>query len=113
MKVVDGGKKKENSDKKQPRYDHDWDAIETDLTTTVMSIRPIGRKHNISDTAIRKYIKKGGIERDLSLKVKAAVRNKLVRNAVRKKTQVRTKTKSKVRTKNDPQGGGGISSEIF
>ncbi len=97
MKVIKGGKDKGKS--KTPQYDHDWEAIENDLLTTTMSVRAIGRKNGVAEGAIRKYIKKEGIERDLSLKVKAAVRNKLVRNPVRKKTQVRTKTKSKVRTK--------------
>jgi len=99
MKVIKGGKNKGKTDPKNNQYDNDWEAIENDLLTTTLSIRAIARKHNISDTAIRKYIKKEGIERDLSLKVKAAVRYKLLRNPVRKKTQVRTKTKSKVQTK--------------
>ena len=96
------GKNNGKTDPKQNQFDHDWDAIETDLTTTTMSIRAIARKHNISDTAIRKYIKKEGIERDLSLKVKAAVRNKLLRNPVRKNKQVRRDSKTKVRTDKKP-----------
>ena len=99
LKLIKGGKDKSKSKEKTSQYDHDWEAIENDITTTAISIRAIGRKHNVSEGAIRKYIKKNGIERDLSLKVKAAVRRKLVRNPVRKKTQVRTEAKTKVRTK--------------
>jgi len=96
MKVIKGGKDKPKP--KASQYDHDWEAIENDLLTTTMSVRAIGRKNGVSEGAIRKYIKKEGIERDLSLKVKAAVRSKLVRNPVRKKTQVRTDAKTKMRT---------------
>lgn len=99
MKVIKGGKDNGKLGKKTPRYNHDWEAIENDLLTTTISIKAIARKHDISDTAIRKYIKKEGIERDLSQKVKAAVRNKLVRDPVRKKTQVRIKLQTKTKTK--------------
>jgi len=99
MKVIKGGKDKGKLSKKPPRYDHDWEAIENDLLTTTRSIKAIARKHKVSDTAIRKYIKKNGIERDLSLKVKAAVRNKLVRDPIRKPKQVRTKPQTKPQTK--------------
>jgi len=99
MKIVDGGKDK--TDKVQPL--HDWEAIENDLTTTTISIRAIGRKHGISDTAIRKHIKKNGIQRDLTLKVKAATRNKLVRNPVRKTTKVRIDPKNQLQTKTEKE----------
>ena len=99
MKIINGGKNQGKLEKKKPRYDHDWEAIENDLLTTTRSIKAIGRKHKVSDTAIRNYIKKNGIQRDLSMKVKAAVRNKLVRDPVRKSKQVCAKPKTKTQTK--------------
>ncbi len=103
MKVIKGGKNEGKLDKKPKRYDNDWEAIENDLLTTTRTVSAIARKHGLSETAIRKYIKKESIERDLSLKVKAAVRNKLVRDPVRKKKQVRDKLKSKIEPQTKPK----------
>ncbi len=88
MKVIKGGKDKGKTGNKNVQPLHDWEAIENDLLTTTKSIRAISRKHNLSDTSIHRYIKKNGIERDLTQKVKAAVRNKLVRGAVAKQSRV-------------------------
>ncbi|OEU68499.1 MAG: hypothetical protein BBJ57_07415 [Desulfobacterales bacterium PC51MH44] len=85
MEVINGGKDKNKTSIKNP----DWEAIETDLTTTVMSGRAIAKKYGVSEGTIRYYIKKEGIERDLSRKVKTAVRNRMLRTPLRKKPKVR------------------------
>ncbi len=88
MKIIKGGKDKGKPETETVQPLHDWEAIENDLLTTTKSIRAISRKYSISDTSIHRYIKKNGIERDLTQKVKAAVRNKLVRGAVAHKNRV-------------------------
>jgi len=95
MKVINI--KNKPTKKKAKSKMHDWEAIEPDIITCRMSLRAVGRKHGVSEGAIRKYIKRNNIERDLTVKVKVEVRKKLVRNAVRKKTQLRKDPKSKVR----------------
>jgi len=99
MKVIKGGKNEGKLNKKTSQYNYDWEAIDNELLTTTKTVSAIARKFGPSEGAVRKHIKKEGIERDLTLKVKAAVRNKLVRNPVRKKKTVRTKPKSKVEPK--------------
>ena len=61
----------------------DWEAIEAEYRAGTASIREIARQHGITDKAIRKRATAGGWQRDLSEKVKEAVRNKLVRSEVR------------------------------
>jgi len=97
MKIIEGGKDNGKTKTKPNQYDHDWEAIETDLTTTVMSGRAIARKYGVSEGTIRYFIKKEGIERDLTLKVKAAVRSKLLRTPLRKNAKVRKSKKTKLR----------------
>lgn len=57
----------------------DWEAIEREYRAGQLSIREIARKHDISDTAIRKEAKARGWARDLADKVRKAVREELVR----------------------------------
>ncbi|MGR7993850.1 hypothetical protein [Xanthobacter sp. ZOL 2024] len=57
----------------------DWEAIERDYRAGSLSIREIGRKHGVSDTAIRKEAKARGWKRDLAEKVRKAVREEVVR----------------------------------
>ncbi|MFH1557731.1 MAG: hypothetical protein ABII76_23220 [Pseudomonadota bacterium] len=58
----------------------DWEAIEREYRAGMLSAREIGRRHNVSEGAIRKKAKAEGWERPLADKVRAAVREKLVRN---------------------------------
>lgn len=57
----------------------DWEAIEREYRAGQLSLREIGRIHDVSDTAIRKKAKAEGWQRDLTEKVREAVRTKLVR----------------------------------
>lgn len=71
----------------------DWEAIESAYRAGSLSIRAIGEKYGVSDTAIRKKASQQNWQRDLTGKVKTATQDKLVR------TEVRTSgSQSKVRT---------------
>lgn len=61
----------------------DWESIERQYRAGVLSIREIGKAHDVSDTAIRKKAKAADWQRDLSAKVAEKVRSDLVRNEVR------------------------------
>lgn len=61
----------------------DWESIEKDYRSGVLSIREIAKVHDVSDTAIRKKAKSDGWQRDLSAKVNELVRTELVRTEVR------------------------------
>lgn len=61
----------------------DWEAVERAYRAGVLSLREIGKIHDVSEGMIRKKAKAGGWERDLSGKVAEKVRNDLVRNSVR------------------------------
>jgi hypothetical protein len=61
----------------------DWELIERDYRAGVLSIREIAKRHEVSDTAIRKKAKAAGWERDLTEKVNEKVRTELVRSEVR------------------------------
>lgn len=72
------------------RKTHDWELIEREFRSGQFSIREIAKQHCLSDTAIRKKMKKLGVDRDLSALVAEKVRTELVRTEVR--TEVRTAT---------------------
>ena len=57
----------------------DWEAIEREHRAGQLSLREIARKYGITDTAIRKKAKAEGWSRDLTEKVREAVRERLVR----------------------------------
>lgn len=61
----------------------DWESIERGYRAGVLSIREIGKAHDVSDTAIRKKAKALGWQRDLTDKVAEQVRSDLVRSEVR------------------------------
>jgi len=67
----------------EKRKNADWEAIEREYRTGQLSIRELGRKHAVSDTAIRKRAKTYGWQQDLTARVKEKVRNDLVRDSVR------------------------------
>jgi hypothetical protein len=57
----------------------DWDRIKSQLFDPEnLSVREIAAMHGISDTAIRKWMKKQGIERDLSAEVKKRTQAKVL-----------------------------------
>lgn len=58
----------------------DWEAIEREYRAGQMSLRAIGLDHGITEGAIRKRAKAQGWDRDLTEKVREAVRTKLVRD---------------------------------
>lgn len=61
------------------RPEIDWEVIERQFRAGLLSIREIATIHHISDTAIRKRAKAQCWERDLTDKIQAEVRSKLVR----------------------------------
>lgn len=67
--------------KKQKSYD--WEVIEKDFRAGVLSIREIAKQHGCAESAIRKHMKRFGIERDLSKRIDEKVRTELVRSEVR------------------------------
>ena len=64
----------------------DWEAVEREYRAGQLSIREIGRQHGVTDAGIRKRANGDGWERDLSDRVRMAVRNEMVRAAVRNAT---------------------------
>ena len=72
----------------RPKSAPDWERIEADYRLGQKSIREIASANGITDTAIRKWAKRNGVERDLSEKVQAKAKS-LVRTA-EVRTQVRT-----------------------
>lgn len=62
----------------------DWEKIEFDYRAGVKSLREIGDLYGCTEGAIRKRAKIDKWTRDLSARIEAAVRNKLVREEVRK-----------------------------
>lgn len=67
----------------EPPKATDWEAIERHYRAGILSIREIGKQHDVSDGAIRKKAKAKRWERDLSAKVAEKVRTDLVRTEVR------------------------------
>ena len=61
----------------------DWEAIQNDYRTGVLSVREIARQHGTSDTAIRKKARAEVWLRDLTGRVGEQVRGALVRSPVR------------------------------
>lgn len=57
----------------------DWEAIEREYRAGQFSIREIGRRYGVSDTAIRKQATEHGWQRALADKVREKAREKLVR----------------------------------
>lgn len=68
----------------------DWEAIEGSYRAGSPSVVAIAEKHGITEGAIRKRAKKEGWTRDLSGKVQAATKEKLVRKSVRDGGTIRT-----------------------
>lgn len=67
----------------EPRKPVDWEAVEREYRAGQLSLREIGRRIGLTDTAIRKRAKLCGWSRDLSDKVRREVRIEAVRSAVR------------------------------
>ena len=57
----------------------DWDAVERDYRANVLSIREVGRLHDVSDKAIRNKAKELDWQRDLSARIAEQVRTDLLR----------------------------------
>ena len=68
----------------KPQKTIDWESIEKEFRAGQLSNVEIGKRHGVSEGAIRKKAKKFGWKKDLLKKVQATVREKLVREAVRK-----------------------------
>lgn len=66
-----------------PKRVIDWEAVERAYRAGVLSLREIGKIHEVSEGMIRKKAKASGWERDLSERVNEKVRTELVRNSVR------------------------------
>jgi len=61
----------------------DWEVIGKEYRAGLLAIREIGRRHSISEAAIRKKANQEGWKRDLTQEVRSKVRENLVRNQVR------------------------------
>src|SRR5690348_9392885 len=61
----------------------DWEAIQREYRAGQLSLREIGRRLGVTDTAIRKHAASEGWTRDLTDRVRREVRNEAVRSAVR------------------------------
>lgn len=85
MKVVSINKKPIKKRGKQIK--RDWEAILTDVRLGQLSLRAIGRKYKIDEAQLRRKIKTKGIQRDLTQKVRTAVKNKLARNKAKTKPE--------------------------
>ena len=81
---------------KQKKKQTDWEAIERKYRAGVLSLREIGKQHSVSDTAIRKKAKIEGWERDLTTRVQAQVRAKLVRAEVRSVERANPQTEHEI-----------------
>jgi len=57
----------------------DWDGVKSEYRAGQLSIREIGRRFIVSDTAIRKKAKEKGWRRSLAKRVRREVREKIVR----------------------------------
>ena len=66
------------------RKDIDWEAIEKEYRSGVLSVREIANQHDISHTAIQKKAKEFGWKRDLTQEVRKEVARKLVAKTVAK-----------------------------
>jgi hypothetical protein len=69
----------------------DWEAVEREYRAGQLSVSEIGRQHGLTEGAIRKRAKRDDWQRDLSDRVRTAVRMRAVRDAVRQSDPARTK----------------------
>lgn len=81
---------------KQERKAIDWEAIEREYRVGQLSLREIGRKYDVTDTAIRKHAKLEGWTRDLSDVARRAAKSEVVRSVVR--TELSREPKSDAET---------------
>ncbi len=68
----------------------DWESVEASYRSGSPSVRALAEKHNLTEGAIRKRAVKEGWVRDLTDKVLAATKEKLVRTKVRTESTQRT-----------------------
>ena len=66
----------------QPAARADWEAVEKEYRAGILTIREIGRRHGVSDAAVRKHANKKGWTRDLNEKIKARAQDLVNRQAV-------------------------------
>lgn len=74
----------------------DWERIETEYRAGQFSIREIARLHGVSEGVVRKKAKQFSWERDLTKRVREAVRIKAVRNSVRTEGNERVPTDDEI-----------------
>jgi len=75
-------KKKNTRKKKTKQKVLDWEGIEREYCANQISIKEIGRRFGCSDTAISKKAKENGWKRTLANRVRARVKEELVRGEV-------------------------------
>ena len=66
-----------------PKTPTDWEAVEREYRAGQLSIREIAKAADLTEGAIRKRARRDKWERDLSARVREAVRTELVRSEVR------------------------------
>lgn len=72
----------------EPRKVVDWERIELDYRAGLLTLREMGARHGVAESAIRKRAKRDSWVRDLSAKIKAKADDLVRKQEVRK--QVRT-----------------------
>ena len=105
--VKNATRKSAVTDAKQPT---DWESVKNEFRAGQLSNSEIARQHGMSEGTIRKRAKKEGWKKDLSQRVKQAVRTELVRDAVR---EPHARTRAEVRTEEEivetaAQRGAGV-----
>ncbi|WP_019558489.1 hypothetical protein [Thioalkalivibrio sp. ALE12] len=65
------------------RKQYDWEAIAREYKAGQLSIREIGKKHGVTDGAIRQRAKRHGWKRDLSDEVRRQAKSQALRDSLR------------------------------
>jgi len=74
----------------------DWDRVEIDYRAGVLTLREMGTKHGIAESAIRKRAKRDSWVRDLSAKIKQRAEDLVRKEEVRKEVRTEQKISERV-----------------
>lgn len=74
----------------------DWDRVEIDYRAGVLTLREMGTKHGVAESAIRKRAKRDSWVRDLSAKIKQRADDMVRKDEVRKEVRTEQKISERV-----------------
>jgi len=74
----------------------DWDRVEIDYRAGVLTLREMGTKHGVAESAIRKRAKRDSWVRDLSAKIKQRAEDLVRKEEVRKEVRTEQKISERV-----------------